>query len=93
MIDARDDKLGYLGRRRDRRRKLKDREIPYDPAEFAEKHGRTLSAAAVIITANGPSRHVRCRGVPAELSLIGERHQRAADAVIDDCTRRLWRRP
>jgi len=35
------------------------RELPYDLAFFAEKHGLTLRAAQVILTANGPYRR-RC---------------------------------
>jgi hypothetical protein len=33
--------------------------FPYDPAYFAEKHGLTLKAAKIILTAYGPSRQ-RC---------------------------------
>jgi hypothetical protein len=32
------------------------KDLPYEPAFLAEKHGLTLEAAKVIITANGPSR-------------------------------------
>jgi len=59
MTETREDNFqpveGYSGRTRQRFPK----EAPYEPEHFAAKHGLTLKAARIILTANGPSRQ-RC---------------------------------
>ncbi|GLS30783.1 hypothetical protein GCM10007937_24910 [Mesorhizobium albiziae] len=60
--------LGWMSEKEKISRRVSRGELPYEPAYFAEKHGLTLKAAQVILTANGPSRQ-RC-DVAAQAFLV-----------------------